>query len=356
MIGGGLPSSIRSVRQELSVSSAADPAGSGDVKSAWRIADAGSWAPIYSACFDTACGTGGLGAQLALQQGWRVELEARLVSDSPVDQRGLGMVVWLGNRPTRVTFDLTPDKNLRASVWSGAAATLQSSVTLTSGRNGTAAYHQYALEYEPGSGIVSLEFDGVPQLTITGSPVQAHPDIFQWGDILGLATSGGTTHYSRISFEILPPFLPGDYDHDGRIATADYVVWRDAVRLGTDAADGNGDGRTNIGDYNIWKRQYLQRAGAAVLSGPRHSRAVQCVAACRGLLCCAARLAAADPAVSGTGHPDLSATRPPTTDLLPAGPAPPTGPLSQAQLSQAQPLRRVPGQAARRVTARPCCC
>jgi hypothetical protein len=51
----------------------------------------------------------------------------------------------------------------------------------------------------------------------------------------------------------------GDYNEDGSVDAADYVVWRDSfgnsVRLGS-KADGNGNGLIDQGDYAVWKDHF----------------------------------------------------------------------------------------------------
>ncbi len=53
--------------------------------------------------------------------------------------------------------------------------------------------------------------------------------------------------------------LPGDYNLDGAVNAADYVVWRKRVNQsvppGT-SADGNGDGTINGADYAVWKTNF----------------------------------------------------------------------------------------------------
>ena len=51
--------------------------------------------------------------------------------------------------------------------------------------------------------------------------------------------------------------LPGDYNGDGVVDAADYVVWRDA--FGSDsllAADGSGNGIVDDADYTLWKTSF----------------------------------------------------------------------------------------------------
>lgn len=60
--------------------------------------------------------------------------------------------------------------------------------------------------------------------------------------------------------EPVPPELPGDFNADGTVDTADYTLWRD--QLGTDnrqpyrGADANGDGLVDAGDYALWRQNY----------------------------------------------------------------------------------------------------
>jgi autotransporter-associated beta strand protein len=52
----------------------------------------------------------------------------------------------------------------------------------------------------------------------------------------------------------------GDYNGDGVVDTADYVVWRKAFgQLGA-VADGNGDGRVDDADYMVWRGNLGRRA------------------------------------------------------------------------------------------------
>jgi hypothetical protein len=56
---------------------------------------------------------------------------------------------------------------------------------------------------------------------------------------------------------IVEPQL-GDYNGDGLVNAADYIVWRNTFdQTGrTLAADGDGDGRVDQDDYDIWKNAY----------------------------------------------------------------------------------------------------
>jgi autotransporter-associated beta strand protein len=57
------------------------------------------------------------------------------------------------------------------------------------------------------------------------------------------------------------PNPAGDYNHDGVVDTADFVVWRKAFgQIGGTVGDGNGDGRVDEADYFVWKSNVSLRS------------------------------------------------------------------------------------------------
>jgi hypothetical protein len=62
------------------------------------------------------------------------------------------------------------------------------------------------------------------------------------------------------------PLLAGDFNRNGVVDGADYVVWRKTsgqqVPLGT-GADGNGDGSVDITDYQLWRTHFGSTATAS---------------------------------------------------------------------------------------------
>jgi hypothetical protein len=67
----------------------------------------------------------------------------------------------------------------------------------------------------------------------------------------------GVEHFSAAS---------GDYNHDGNIDAADYVLWRHTLGQSTPAgtgADGNGNGVVDLGDYAVWRTKFGSSATAA---------------------------------------------------------------------------------------------
>ena len=71
-----------------------------------------------------------------------------------------------------------------------------------------------------------------------------------------------------------PAMVPGDYNQNGTVDAADYVLWRDTldqnVTPGT-GADGSGpagepDGVVNTHDYNFWRARFGSTAAASAAS------------------------------------------------------------------------------------------
>ncbi|MCG8508393.1 MAG: dockerin type I repeat-containing protein [Rhodospirillales bacterium] len=50
--------------------------------------------------------------------------------------------------------------------------------------------------------------------------------------------------------------IPGDYNGDGTVDTADYTVWRDGLSIDAREADGNKDGVVDAADYSIWREAF----------------------------------------------------------------------------------------------------
>jgi hypothetical protein len=67
--------------------------------------------------------------------------------------------------------------------------------------------------------------------------------------------------------------LDGDYNDDGNVDAADYVLWRhalDTMVTPSTGADGNGDGTVNQADYDVWRTNFGRMApteeGASVVN------------------------------------------------------------------------------------------
>jgi hypothetical protein len=88
---------------------------------------------------------------------------------------------------------------------------------------------------------------------------------FEIGDVNGdgrpdivTANKNGVFLFQQLPNE--PGLMPGDYNNDGHVDAADYVVWRDTFgQLGAGlAADGNLNNQIDTGDYDIWRAHFGQ--------------------------------------------------------------------------------------------------
>jgi hypothetical protein len=71
----------------------------------------------------------------------------------------------------------------------------------------------------------------------------------------------GTTGAVNLS----APAPTGDYNRNGRIDAADYVVWRNTVNQSASPAgsgsDGNANGTIDDGDYTFWRARFGNTVG-----------------------------------------------------------------------------------------------
>jgi hypothetical protein len=108
--------------------------------------------------------------------------------------------------------------------------------------------------------------------------VRAH----SYDSILDHAFDGGLLDLVRTQFDLLQEDITwtfnltatlaaGDYNHDGVVDSADYIVWRNSVASRTDlAADGNHDGLVNADDYDLWRLHFGESStvGMGVVAVP----------------------------------------------------------------------------------------
>ncbi len=90
----------------------------------------------------------------------------------------------------------------------------------------------------------------------------------------------------EFQFQLSPLlFEPGDYNRDGVVDAADYVLWRKiGVESGYYAADGNGDHLVNQLDYTYWRQRFASgqapAAGQSLAAVPESATSLLlCVAA-----------------------------------------------------------------------------
>jgi hypothetical protein len=97
---------------------------------------------------------------------------------------------------------------------------------------------------------------------------------------LGTSTTFGSVASATISTIVRTNFAPtltADYNHNGVVDMADYVLWRDTLNQSVTAgtgADGTGDGIVNQADYDLWRANFGASGGSGSGSGNLSSSAV----------------------------------------------------------------------------------
>src|SRR5262249_8982142 len=111
-------------------------------------------------------------------------------------------------------------------------------------------------------------------------------DIMDWGSLSGTFSSlilptltvglawDSSQLYTTGALKVVSTGLPGDYNYNGIVDEADYVVWRKMLgQTGAGlAADGNNDGVVNQADFNIWRAHFGQIAGSGAGSSEVRTR------------------------------------------------------------------------------------
>ena len=81
----------------------------------------------------------------------------------------------------------------------------------------------------------------------------------------------GVAYQTTLAQLVVIDHLPGDYNKNGVVDTADYVVWRSTLGQAVaflSGADGNGNGAVDNGDYSFWRARFGQlAAGSGAANG-----------------------------------------------------------------------------------------
>ena len=75
----------------------------------------------------------------------------------------------------------------------------------------------------------------------------------------------GLAYQATFAQLVVIDHLPGDYNKNGIVDAADYVVWRDTlgqVVTALSGADGNGNGMIDADDYGVWKANFGNHSGS----------------------------------------------------------------------------------------------
>jgi hypothetical protein len=77
----------------------------------------------------------------------------------------------------------------------------------------------------------------------------------------------GLAYQATFAQLVVIDHLPGDYNKNGVVDAADFVVWRDStlgqIVTALSGADGNGNGMVDAGDYDFWRSHFGQTAAGS---------------------------------------------------------------------------------------------
>jgi hypothetical protein len=129
--------------------------------------------------------------------------------------------------------------------------------------------------------IVAINRTGSTQITgiaVTNDRIFDHAEVYRFAN-----SSASITRQADIQLDLLNAFqytmpawsvttivlisdgLPGDFNRDGRVDTADYTVWRKQLgQTGNIAADANEDNVVDIKDYNLWRSNFGRTDSAGI--------------------------------------------------------------------------------------------
>jgi hypothetical protein len=110
---------------------------------------------------------------------------------------------------------------------------------------------------------------------VTGESIEGTFSNLDTGHRIQVAGSSGSFFVAMEATQVtlsnfLPTTaLPGDYNSDGVVDSADYVVWRRSIgQSGNDLpADGNGNRLIDSGDYDVWRNNFGHSTALGHLAG-----------------------------------------------------------------------------------------
>ncbi|HEY3394287.1 MAG TPA: hypothetical protein VGK58_16355, partial [Lacipirellulaceae bacterium] len=115
--------------------------------------------------------------------------------------------------------------------------------------------------------------DGVPQFDQRGAPFVRVFD--------GESPRDVVIDIGAFELQPMPAAFFGDYNQDGNVDAADYVVWRNLLGasgvLAYSGADGNGDGVVDDEDYGVWRANFgrtVEAGGMELGAGSGNAMAV----------------------------------------------------------------------------------
>ena len=138
----------------------------------------------------------------------------------------------------------------------------------------------YELTITAGAGTIYYTTDGVTDPRLIGGAVNPSLAVQVYSASEPIIITSPTTLKARlltaagvwsglVEATFVTPQTPGDFDNNGLVEAADYLVWRtnfgNSVPSGT-LADGNGDGAIDAADYVVWRKNLGSFTGIAIIA------------------------------------------------------------------------------------------
>jgi hypothetical protein len=178
----------------------------------------------------------------------------------PASQDRMTDNVWLTRGFSEGMFNIAPGKEAgyvrftspADTKWATAAMTANTGKTIAANNWPQLAFIDWAPAYGgPGSALAS-------NITTRNAVVHLVTDNIYLDLMFTEFDSGGNFAYQRSTPALTPP--SGDYNHNGIVDGADYVVWRDTLNQSAapqgSGADGNANGTVDAGDYSYWRERF----------------------------------------------------------------------------------------------------
>jgi hypothetical protein len=118
------------------------------------------------------------------------------------------------------------------------------------------------------AGITGLLANGNQTGQIAWGAATINPDGSATQNLYGMRTNGGIRAFT---FTLPVPSVSGDYNGNGVVDAADYVIWKKNLGLTGGATkaqgDGTGDGNVTSDDYDYWRTRFANTTGGSGTGG-----------------------------------------------------------------------------------------
>src|SRR4051812_1740851 len=204
-----------------------------------------------------------LASQLAIGQTFSVDIDGSILDTSGASFR-MGNTFQLFGSDGQERFALFTSNQYHGNNWT---ATGDANTSIPAANAFHVAFtlataNTYNLVITPfGGGSALFSQTAAPLDGTAGSPIQS----FRLSDYGTGSSADGSKEFFFDNLLITSPGVTGDYNRNGIVDAADFVVWRKTLgKTGSGlAADGNGSNSIDVGDYGVWRTRFGSTTTAA---------------------------------------------------------------------------------------------